>query len=668
MTENVLAGSWRVEVVVSVPLAQSFTYVIDAAWQSTLPAGVRVWVPFGRRRLLGVVVSAPFWSENHDFDYKTVEAVLDATPVFDAASLALVQWASQYYHHPLGEVLHTALPPFLAAGKTPKTPKNPPKIPKKPKNPASLLPLPALTPAQQQAAAALPALGAFKTVLLDGVTGSGKTELYLAHAQAALAAGLQVLVLCPEIGLTPQLAARFIQHFGEQTHVYHSGLAASVRAQSWLKALSGEAGVWIGTRSAVWLPLSRLGAVMVDEEHDAGYRQQDNFRYSARDIAVWRGKQAEAPVILGSATPSLESLAHAEAQRYGWLKLDVRVHDQAPPTLQLLDIRKKISSSALSPTLLERAQPHLDAGGQCLFFLNRRGYAPVWMCDDCGFVAPCHQCDANMTYHHQRKKLVCHHCGSERPSPPACPSCGSKVFTALGAGTERLEQALREAFPQQRVERLDSDRRFAKGGLESLLADIQQGQVPILTGTQMLAKGHNFPQLSFVGIVDTDQALYSEDFRALERMAQLITQVAGRAGRDGRPAEVFLQTAHPEHPNLRVLVKQGYRALAQSLLKERQQQGLPPFSYQAHWRAESRTAGAALRWLQGQSGALDQTIAEHNLEVFGPIADVMERRAGYYRAHVLLQSRQRSALHAALARLRALAAPSGVRVWLEVGG
>jgi primosomal protein N' (replication factor Y) len=503
-----------------------------------------------------------------------------------------------------------------------------------------------LTDDQARAVDALAGSIGFGVHLLHGVTGSGKTEVYLRAIAAALAAGKQVLVLVPEIGLTPQLLQRVRERFGAAAVAgSHSALSETERGQVWLRAQAGELSIVVGTRSAVLLPLPRLGLVIVDEEHDVSFKQQDGLRYSARDLAVLRGQRAGAAVILGSATPSLESLAHAHSGRYAWLKLPKRVRQVAPPRLQLLDVRGITLQNGLSPALASAVARHLQDGGQVLLFINRRGYAPALLCHDCGWTAQCKHCDSRMTLHRGRGRLICHHCGAKQAAPRVCPQCQSKQLVPLGQGTERVEEALRERFPEARVERFDSDRLRSLKALDTLLRDTREGRVNILVGTQMLAKGHDFAGLSLVGIVDADQALFSVDFRSLERMGQLLTQVAGRAGRAEKRGEVLVQTHQPEHPALLRLVEQGYDGLAELLIAERRIAGLPPFAHLALLRAEAKTEEAAIAFLEAALACLPVV---EGLQALGPVPAPMERRAGRYRAQLLLQAQERTSLHRAL--------------------
>ncbi|MEA3278602.1 MAG: primosomal protein N' [Pseudomonadota bacterium] len=529
---------------------------------------------------------------------------------------------------------------------------------------------PALNAHQRRAVASVQGtLGRFHACLLEGVTGSGKTEVYIHLLAAALASGRQALILVPEIGLTPQLQRRLAERIAAPMVTLHSGLNASERERAWRSAALGEADLVLGTRSAVFVPLPRLGLILVDEEHDLSFKQQDGFRYSARDLAVRRAQKTGCPVVLGSATPSLETLHNAQSGRYGLLDLPERAGGARPPELALLDIRSQPLRGGLSPVLVRLMQEQFAAGNQVLLFLNRRGFAPVLTCHDCGWVGECPRCDARLTLHLAASRLWCHHCGLSRPVPGQCPDCQGPDLRPLGRGTERLEAELRTLFPETPLARVDRDSTRRKGELDRLLAAARRGDFPLLLGTQMLSKGHHFPRVTLVGILDVDQGLYGADFRAQERMAQLVTQVAGRAGRAERAGRVVLQTRHPDHPLLRTLQQRGYPAFALAALEERRVAMLPPFAHQALMRAESRDPEAATELLRrAMQAALSH--ADGHLELLGPIPAPMERRAGRYRAHLLAQSNQRPILQrfltAWLPEVRSLKGASRARWSLDV--
>ena len=712
-----------ISVAVPVPLYRSFDYRIDAGRAAQARPGLRVRVPFGRRKLQGVIVRAAFEAAGDGQDYRPLDALLDAEPLLPAELVSLCEWAAEYYRHPIGEVFTAALPGRLKHGEAPQW-AAPEVWQLSAAGRAALDTLPARAAAQRAALQALlagpqsaadwavpaamrrrlgelgwveaiaadaaaptvasgPALTAeqaaalaaldeaaqagFAVSLLEGVTGSGKTELYLRRIAAVLAAGGQALVLVPEISLTPQLQARLTERFGSRVFAFHSGMSEREREDSWLAARAGYAQVVIGTRSAIFVPFAKLGLIVVDEEHDASFKQQDHFRYSARDLAVVRAQRLRAELILGSATPSLESLFNARAGRYRHVRLDHRVHAAPPPKLGVIDVRGQHLEHGLSAPLLQALDRCLERGDQALLFINRRGYAPMLLCHSCGWRAACTHCDARLTLHRGRNRLICHHCGAQQPAPRECPSCGAAELMPLGQGTERIEQALANRYPRQRVERIDSDRIQKRSELQTLLADIRARRIDVLVGTQILAKGHDFPNLAMVGIVSADQALYGADFRAIERMGQLVTQVAGRAGRSGGAGEVWLQTHEPDHPLLQTLVRDGYRALTDALLAEREMALLPPYTHLALLRAESQQPALAMRFLVA-ARQLYQPFMQ--VEAMEPIPSGMERRAGYSRAQLLLQAKSRAALQQALAatvpRLGELPEARGLRWSMDV--
>ena len=491
-------------------------------------------------------------------------------------------------------------------------------------------------------------LAGFGVFLLDGVTGSGKTEVYLELVKKVGAQGGQSLVLVPEIGLTPQLLQRFQRRLQLSISVLHSSLAEGEREQAWQRARLGVSRVVIGTRSSVFVPMPDLRLILVDEEHDLSFKQQDGFRYSARDVAVFRALRCKCPVVLGSATPSLESLKNALDGRYLHLRLPARAGGATPPKIELLDIRSAQLEAGVSPVLMSLLETELGAGNQVLLFLNRRGYAPILTCHDCGWLAQCERCDARMTVHLSDNQLSCHHCGAQYPMRRCCPECGGEALRTLGQGTERLEEMLKMRYPHVGMVRIDRDATRRKGSLERLLKEIKEGKHALLLGTQMLAKGHHFPQVTLVGILDLDQALFGADFRAAERMAQLIVQVAGRAGRAVKPGRVLIQTRHPDHPLLQTLLGSSYADFASESLRERRLALLPPYSFQALLRAEANQKEAALKFLE-ECVELGGTMNAAGVESWGPVSAPMEKRAGRYRFQLLLQSDKRSVLQGFLA-------------------
>ncbi len=700
------------QVAVPGPFPGPLDYLLPTNDGPAPTVGARVRVPLGPRQDIGIITGIASASQHPAHRLRPAKAILDTSPLLDAESLALAQWAARYYHHPIGDVLAGCLPTGLRRGQwpAPKTtnawhlPDNwdaatAARLERRAPRQAAVLrrimtlggtataaelqdldgdwrgalrqlvdkellglgmaagenarktTAPELNPDQSAAVDAIrDGLGTATVFLVDGITGSGKTEVYLAALQAVLDRGLQALVLVPEIGLTPQLLQRFRERLGPNLAVMHSGLSEGERARAWLAARDGEAAVVIGTRSALFTPLARPGLIVVDEEHDLSYKQQDGFRYHARDLAAVRARQHGIPLILGSATPSLESLHNARQGRYRTLQLNRRAGVAQPPTVHLLDLRGQPLDAGLSPELIRQMRRHLEADGQALLFLNRRGFAPVLLCRDCGAVAECARCDARLTYHRAAGRMRCHHCGYERPADTRCGDCGSTSLHTVGQGTERLESSLNALFPDQTTSRIDRDTTRRRGAMESLLEDAHSGRSRILIGTQMLAKGHDLPDVSLVGILDCDQGLFGADFRATERMAQLIVQVAGRAGRANRPGEVFLQTHHPENPLLTRLLRDGYRAFAEDALGEREQVGLPPCGHLALLRAEAPAADRPRQFLE-QARQLAENLNPSPVALLGPVPAPMERRAGRYRAQLLLQSPDRLALQRFLGRL-----------------
>jgi primosomal protein N' (replication factor Y) len=525
-----------------------------------------------------------------------------------------------------------------------------------------------LSEAQEAAVTALSAsLGQFGSFLLDGVTGSGKTEVYLRVIDAVLARGQTALLLCPEIGLTPQLIARFQARFDLRVAALHSALTDGERLLAWRRAASGEARIVIGTRSAVFAPLPDLGLIVVDEEHDASYKQHEGgFRYSARDLAILRAQQAGVPILLGSATPSFESLHNVELGKSTRLSLPRRAGAAEPPTLRLVDMRAHPVHRGMSTPLLQGIERHLGDGGQVLIFINRRGYAPTLLCTGCGWVAPCHSCDARLTVHRNANHLACHHCGAEEPLPAACPRCGHPV-RPLGHGTERVEETLAERFPGMPIERFDRDSVRQPSDLESAIDRVTSGEARLLVGTQMLTKGHHFPDVTLVGVLNADQSLFSTDFRAAERLAQTIVQVAGRAGRAARAGEVLIQTDYPEHPLLQSLLADGYPGFAAQALRERAAASWPPYGRLALLRASGLQPQHAVQFL---SAARAGAVATPGVKLQGPVPAAMVRRAGRYYAQLLVESAERPLLQRFLAdwlpQVETLPAARNVRWALDV--
>ena len=506
----------------------------------------------------------------------------------------------------------------------------------------------------------------FNVWLLEGVTGSGKTEIYLQYIEEVLKKGKQVLVLVPEIGLTPQTVRRFQARFNVEIDVLHSNLNDTQRLNVWERARTGQSAIVIGTRSALFTQFSDLGLIILDEEHDGSFKQQDGWRYHARDLGIVLAQKLNIPILLGSATPSLESVNNVQNGKYHHLVLSKRAGNATALRQFVIDLKHQRIQNGLSEPLLQRMQEHLEKGNQVLLFLNRRGFAPVLLCHECGWIDECHHCEKPYTYHQHQRVLRCHHCGAQKTVPMQCGHCGSTHLVTTGLGTEQLEEILKARFPQYNIARIDRDSTARKGKLEGYLEDIQQGKSQILIGTQMLAKGHHFPNVTLVALVNVDNALFSLDFRAEERLAQLYVQVAGRSGRAEKQGEVVLQTHYPDHPLLTTLLEKGYQAFAEETLKLRHNMGLPPFSFQALFKAQCRHSEEAENALsQLASFFYEQKI--EGLQVLGPIPAPFSKKAGQYRWQLLLQHASRKQLQAALSRYSPeLIKSSQVRLILDV--
>ena len=506
----------------------------------------------------------------------------------------------------------------------------------------------------------------FNVWLLEGVTGSGKTEIYLQYIEEVLKKGKQVLVLVPEIGLTPQTVRRFQARFNVEIDVLHSNLNDTQRLNVWERARTGQSAIVIGTRSALFTQFSDLGLIILDEEHDSSFKQQDGWRYHARDLGIVLAQKLNIPILLGSATPSLESVNNVQNGKYHHLVLSKRAGNATALRQFVIDLKHQRIQNGLSEPLLQRMQEHLEKGNQVLLFLNRRGFAPVLLCHECGWIDECHHCEKPYTYHQHQRVLRCHHCGAQKTVPMQCGHCGSTHLVTTGLGTEQLEESLKARFPQYNIARIDRDSTARKGKLEGYLEDIQQGKSQILIGTQMLAKGHHFPNVTLVALVNVDNALFSLDFRAEERLAQLYVQVAGRSGRAEKQGEVVLQTHYPDHPLLTTLLEKGYQAFAEEILNLRHNMGLPPFSFQALFKAQCRHSEEAENALsQLASFFYEQKI--EGLQVLGPIPAPFSKKAGQYRWQLLLQHASRKQLQAALSRYSPeLIKSSQVRLILDV--
>ncbi len=701
-----MAAGPILKVAVNTPVRRLFDYRCAATGSDPRP-GVRVRVPFRGKRQVGVVVEVAETSEIPAARLLNAQEVLDETPLFGPLDMRLLLWAARYYSHPVGEVFAAAMPVLLRKGRHPdehsralapsrsvdagmidglsrRAPRQAEILGRLLEGPVALenaaetfgegwqpvgrrlidkglireitlaepgagnsaivtRPGPELTSCQQSAVdTIISAQADNRPVLLFGVTGSGKTEVYLRAVETVLKQGRQALILVPEIGLTPQIVRRFRRRFDCPVAVLHSGLTEKSRFGAWADARSGRARVVIGTRSAVFTPMPDCGLIAIDEEHDPSFKQQEGFRYSARDLAVVRAHLDRIPVVLGSATPSLESMRNAQTGRYRRVDLAERPGSSSHPRIRVVDLRVTPAREGLTAPLLEAMARHMEAGGQVMLFLNRRGYATALFCTGCGWVAECPRCDARMTLHQHPPGLRCHHCGRSQPVPESCGDCGAGL-RPVGQGTERVEAALTAQFPGVNVARLDRDTARSGEALASLLEDMRRGETRILIGTQMLTKGHDFPDVTLVGVLNCDQGLFGTDFRSDERLAQTILQVSGRAGRRHRRGEVILQTAYPQHPLLTQLVTGGYDDFATEALRERAAAGWPPFSHLALIRAEAHRRAEPLGFLEMCRRAA-AGVPTTGVSVLGPAPAPMEKRSGRYRAQLLFRASDRRSL------------------------
>ncbi|NVJ64968.1 MAG: primosomal protein N' [Gammaproteobacteria bacterium] len=685
-----------VQVAVPIPLRRLFDYQFHDNQKPVI--GGRVLVPFGKQQLVAYVVGFSADSDYQLNKIKHIAKVIDDKPIMDDELFGFIKWAAQYYQHPIGEVFNSCLPSLIGKGETAELapeiywhltqlgkeaePKanaikqvallklakahqnqlNPELLKLHNFAPADLKPLinkdwfepkhkdlnsgfiqPQVLPSefepnkeQHQALAQIYAKkDQFQPFLLDGVTSSGKTEVYLRAIAQQLESGKQVLVLVPEIGLTPQTVQRFQARFHCNIAMLHSGMTDKQRLNEWLKAKQGLTSIIIGTRSALFTPFKDLGLIVIDEEHDLSFKQQEGFRYSARDLALVRANNLKIPIIMGSATPSMESQYNVVNGRFERLTLSRRAGNAKAPHSKIFDVRQRPLNEGISKPLKEHIESHLAKGQQCLVFLNRRGYAPSILCHDCGWIAECNRCDRNMTYHQQLKRLHCHHCDRQVFLPKQCPSCQSDQLLPIGLGTERLAEALSSMFPKHQVIRVDRDSTRRKDSMQTIVEQIKQGEADIIVGTQMLAKGHHFPNLTLVAVIDIDGCLFSADFRATERTAQLLTQVAGRAGRGDAKGEIVIQSHHPDHPLLVNLFTQNYQQLSDQMLAERKTANLPPYSAQVLIRSQANQIAKPMEFLQDMANILNQY---PQLQVYGPYPAPMIKRAGKMRAHLLLQA------------------------------
>ena len=697
------------------PLRRSFDYLPPAAMAPAqleqLKPGCRVQVPFGPRKLIGVLLEVVETTDIAPNKLKAALEILDQEAVLSPDIMGICKWASTYYQHAYGEVLSHALPVLLRKqGEIPELTETRWRL----SNEGKGLPEGALKRARKQAAAlsllqqhhdiglaqltaaelnrshikalvdkglaecfeakvsaapnstqtqAAPQLNqqqqqavnsvgeGYQCYLLEGITGSGKTEVYLQLIEKCLTRGRQALVLIPEIGLTPQTMARFQRRFSAPMVMLHSALTDRERSLAWQQARTGQAQIVIGTRSAIFSDLPELGLIIIDEEHDSSFKQQDGFRYSARDIGIKRAFDKHIPIVLGSATPSLETLHNAQQGKFQHLKLTQRATGASLPPLELIDIRNAALQNGFSRPALDAIYQPLQAGNQALVFLNRRGFAPTLMCHSCGHIAQCQHCDARLTVHYQQRALRCHHCDSQWPLPHQCPDCQSHDIDFRGLGTERSEQTLKQLFPSTDIIRIDRDTTSRKQAMQDLVDEVHKGEPCILVGTQMLAKGHHFPDVTLVVILDCDGGLFSADFRGPEKMGQLLLQVAGRAGRENKPGQVLVQTLQPEHPFIISLVNSNYGLFASQILREREVIGLPPYGYLALIRSEHTSLNDAEQLLRD----LRQQTEGMPAQCLGPLPAPMTKKAGRFRAQLILQADNRKALHQRLQQMVTLA-------------
>ncbi|GAB2990830.1 primosomal protein N' [Psychrosphaera aestuarii] len=696
-----------------VPLRRLFDYLLPSELETDaidvantiekVTIGQRVVVPFGRQTLVGVVLAVDTHTDQDVAKLKPALSFVENQASFDAAQLQLLNWAAEYYQHPIGDVFSMALPGALRSPKTideqlPKVLQKCDELPDKqalPKNAKQIHKLYdvirsgsftrdelnkkditsttikkfidknwaewttsgqgssavtashineglALNTEQAIAVAAINAVNHHQCFLIDGVTGSGKTEVYLQAIEHRLLNQWQVLVCVPEIGLTPQTIARFKQRFDVPVALWHSAMTDKQRFDTWQQTRSGKARIVIATRSGIFLPFKSLGMIIIDEEHDASFKQQDGFKYHCRSLALYRAHQANIPVVLGSATPSLETLYNVEQGKFSYLQLQRRAGGSQMPTTHLLDLNRCQTQAALGQPLIDEISNQLDKGRQVMLFINRRGFAPVLMCEECHWLTECGRCSSFTTYHKNSNLLICHHCGFQHPTLHQCLGCGSTRMTPVGTGTEQIESNLANLFPATEIVRLDRDSTSKKGEFDDKLNKINAGQPMIIVGTQMIAKGHHFPNVSLVGIVDVDGALFSSDFRAAEKLSQLVVQVAGRAGRGSIKGQVWLQTKFPEHPVIQDLVNNEYKDFAKYALNERKMLSLPPYSHHIILRAESTIPDLGQQWLSNLSGYLSDY---EGLSILGPTPAPMTRKAGKFRHMLIIQSQSRPYLH-----------------------
>ena len=696
-------------VAIPTPLRRLFDYLPgEIADHRVFQPGLRVSVSFGKRKnITGIIVAINNKTNHPQHKLKKINYIIDDKPIVNIEHLNFLNWASNYYHYPIGEVIYNALPILLRknnsitdyeyccwslSNKQSSSNINSKNISlvqikilnyfQKNKTPVNEFELYKIFPRAKRSLLALEKIGLIKketekklenstkinkrsiklnenqntainkildskntnsVFLLDGITGSGKTEVYMSVMESVIKSKKQCLVLLPEIGLTPQLIQRFKERFKTHIAIQHSGLSDSERLKYWQDAKTGKAKIILGTRSAVWTPLLNPGIYIVDEEHDLSYKQHSGFQYSARDLMIVRANRNGVPVILGSATPSLETIHNTEKNRYIHLVLPIRAGVAKQPKYKLLDIKNKKMHGPLSQILINEIDKNLKTNNQILLFLNRRGYATHLYCHHCCWKAECDRCEIPLTYHKSNNRLNCHHCGSSKKNIKNCPLCESELLR-LGHGTERIEEVLSKIFPKSNIARIDRDTTQKKDSMDKYLSKVHSGQIDILIGTQMIAKGHHFPKVTLAAIVDADRGLFSTDFRAGERLAQLFMQVSGRTGRGEREGTVIVQTYNPEHQLFHNLIKHGYNYLAKSLLKERKCSSLPPYSYMALLRAEAHNVEEIKRFIKHASIQLKQ-LSKNKLLLFGPIPAIIEKHGGRFRYQLIIQATNRKILH-----------------------
>ena len=708
MTNRSLTINTILKVAIAVPLRKTFDYGFEG--NEPPQPGCQVKVTFAGKRAIGVVLEHSNQTDVDPARLKSIAGVIDTDPILSSDDIALLRWASDYYHHPIGEVIQSAMPSRVRRARDQSRQQlsyftlaveqadalhmlasnarrqialvellgkrgivDSVTLAREFPGYSSVLsrllernlvrithPLmdsvpdcpPELNSQQRNAVATvLKKVREFQCYLLKGITGSGKTEVYLHCAAAVLQQGRQVLFLVPEIALTPQLIERVEGRLRRKVAALHSGLNDGERQSAWLSARKGESRVVLGTRSAVFASLPEIGLIIVDEEHDASFKQQDGFRYHARDVAIKRASLCNIPIILGSATPALESWQNAKLGRFALLPLSNRAGNASLPDIHLVNTEQWPQDNGLTRPLLSAIAQRLERGEQSLVFINRRGFAPVVICNDCGWRARCNRCDSYLTRHAQSPRLRCHHCGWQSAPLVQCPDCGSERFYLGGEGTQRIESQLLKHFPQARILRIDRDSSAAKGQLEAHLGQVRQGEVDIIVGTQLLSKGHDFAAITLVGVLNADQAMFSVDLRASERLFQGITQVAGRAGRGERPGEVLIQTRYPDHPCLKAIQQHDYDQFARVELLQRKSSGFPPFTFEVLFRAETVQQGPALAFLSMVRQQALALAANRSVDIMDPVPAPMERRAGRFRAQLLMQCVRRGPLNGLLRQL-----------------